>query len=259
MCKSAIVSSSVNAGSERDAVGARRRAGRQATAAARLLVVRDRAGHDRDRGAQPEAERLDRLGWQRLLPFLARDQEQSRNRASGNEYELVRGKLLKFFRAKGALHGEDLADETFDRVARKLASDRLGDVRNSTGYVLGVARLVWLEAIKHDVARRARLDNWQATRDRPSFDQTLQREVDLAVLDRCLGELGADARALLLDYYAHDGRARIETREALVERFGLNPGRLRTRVHRLRIQLERRVRAAFADLAGATCPATASR
>ena len=263
MCKSAIVSSSVNAASELDAARARRRAGRTAMAAARLLVVRDRDGEaSDDRGAQPEAERLARVGWQRLLPFLARDQEPSRNHASGGEYEVVRGKLLKFFRSKGALHGEELADETFDRVARKLADDRLGDVRNSTGYVLGVARLVWLEAVKHDVLRRTRLDNWEATRERSSpstIAQLLQREVDLAVLDRCLGELGADARTLLLDYYAHEGRARIETREALVQRFGSNPGRLRVRVHRLRIQLELRLRAAFADLAGAACSATATR
>jgi DNA-directed RNA polymerase specialized sigma24 family protein len=187
--------------------------------------------------AAPVEGHLDRDSWQRLLAFL----ELSEPAAAGGAYEAVRKKLLRFFRAKGAVSCEDLADATFDRVARKLQHEHLGEVRNPTGYALGVARLIWLESVKREVSCRNRLDHHEATRDQEARGPELERH--LATLERCLVELGPDERALLIGYYDGQGRTRIEKREALVQRLGINSGLLRTRVHRLRAQLEVKVRA----------------
>jgi DNA-directed RNA polymerase specialized sigma24 family protein len=182
-------------------------------------------------------EALDHKAWARLVSFLAITQAES----PGVAYQRVHARLVGFFRAKGSMHAEELADATFDRVAEKLGREALVDVRNPVGYVLGVARLIWLERVKLEKARRLRLDHYVATcgSDDEEGDQ-LERRV--AIRNHCLAELPDDQRTMLVHYYRGRGQARIARREALVRELRLNPGLLRTRVHRLRAQLERRVR-----------------
>jgi DNA-directed RNA polymerase specialized sigma24 family protein len=186
-------------------------------------------------GVRCEGAALDRDAWRRLLGFL----ELTCPNGSGTAYERVRERLVRFFRAKGVTHAEELADATFDRVARKLSGEKVIDIRNPIGYVLGVARLIWLESVKLEVARRHRLDHYDVVHTDAA--EARETEQNSAILERCLGELSAEERALLLDYYQGRGQSRIERRQALVRNLGLNPGLLRTRVHRLRAQLGRRV------------------
>jgi len=62
----------------------------------------------------------------------------------------------------------------------------------------------------------------------------------LSCLENCLAALGADDRALILDYYG-DGKA-ADGRRRLAEAKGISSVALRIRAHRLRDQLERCVR-----------------
>jgi DNA-directed RNA polymerase specialized sigma24 family protein len=188
-----------------------------------------RARHD-------DGEALDRDAWSRLLSFLAITQSVS----PGVAYERVHERLVRFFRGKGSMHAEELADATFDRVAEKLGRETLVDVRNPVGYVLGVARLIWLEYVKLEMAQRRRLDHYAAT-CKGDEEEAATTERDVALLDHCLAELPDEQRTLLLHYYRGRGQARIARRQELVRELQLNPGLLRTRVHRLRAQLERRV------------------
>jgi DNA-directed RNA polymerase specialized sigma24 family protein len=185
----------------------------------------------------PCATALDGEAWARLLSFLALSQSQF----PGAAYERVHERLVRFFRGKGSMHAEELADATFDRVACKLGREALAEVRNPIGYVLGVAKLIWLESVKLEVARRRRLDHYAALFTRDDDGDAHKLERDVALLDRCLAELPADQRLLLLNYYRGQGQARITRRQDLVRELRLNAGMLRTRVHRLRAQLERRV------------------
>jgi DNA-directed RNA polymerase specialized sigma24 family protein len=202
-------------------------------------------------GGGSDGATLDRDAWSRLLAFL----ELTHADGPGTGYERVHDRLVRFFAGKGTTHAEELADATLDRVARKLSQGRAPDIRNPIGYVLGVARLVWLESVKLEVARRHRLDNYAATR--PDAGELRQTELNVALLDRCLAELSTEERALLIHYYEGRGQARIETRQALVRNLGLNPGLLRTRVHRLRAQLGRRVSELQSSALGELLPVAA--
>src|SRR5260221_14093326 len=62
---------------------------------------------------------------------------------AAQEYELLRRKLAKFFERNQLLQAEELADETIDRVAGKLATD---EIRDEGLFASGVARLVCLAA-----------------------------------------------------------------------------------------------------------------
>lgn len=180
---------------------------------------------------------LDRDGWQLLLAFLA----QGCSTSMGSCYEQARRRLIRFFSAKGATNCEDLTDITFDRVARKLAAAQAPcDVNSPIGYVLAVARLIWLEAVRREISCRTRLENHESTRTKDADD--LEHEQSLELFERCLDELSPDERDLLTDYYWGRGQARIDRRSALMRKLALNPGLLRTRIHRLRAQIRSRAR-----------------
>lgn len=152
------------------------------------------------------------------------------------EYEAARVRLIKLFRWRGVSEAEDAADESLNRVARKLEAGEA--VQNLSAYIGGVARLVLLEKLKEkpgvpleDVAPEALR---QAPREPDSAGE--QR---LACFSRCLGELPAEPRELILNYYgAEAGAAKIENRKKLAARLGLEINALRNRALRVRERLE---------------------
>jgi RNA polymerase sigma factor (sigma-70 family) len=162
--------------------------------------------------------------------------DSDRERAA-EKYEQLRHTLIRFFEWRGAPFPEEHADETFDRVSRKI-SDRL-EIGNMGGYCYEVARLVCLEALKRADRRFVSLDApGAATPAAPVIDDTSDKERRLACLDDCLRELPPDRRELILEYYRDERRARIDRRKVLAERFGLQRETLANRAQRLRNRLE---------------------
>src|SRR5262245_46662758 len=79
-----------------------------------------------------------------------------RDRA-GEQYETLRHILIRFFEWRGAPFPEEHADETFDRVSRKLAAHL--EIANIGGYCYEVARLVCLEALKGRDSKSISIDD----------------------------------------------------------------------------------------------------
>ena len=172
-------------------------------------------------------------GFTRLLTRLDRDADRA-----GAAYERLRRALEKFFDWNGAWPPEEYADETLDRLARRIDDDvEILDVRN---YAHGIARLVLLESRRRpgtdsiDAGRDLRL----STRSMPDEDEPLRD-----CLDRCLAELPPDSRQLVLEYYSAERRAKIDNRRRLAGLLGISESALRNRVQRVRDRLERCVRA----------------
>src|SRR4051812_12035737 len=96
---------------------------------------------DPDRpGTAPDSADGHAAAWSRLLTFLTNGAGDH-----GAAYERTRVRLMEFFRSKGALNAEDLADATFDRLAEKLEAEHLVTVQRPLGYVLRFARFIYLE------------------------------------------------------------------------------------------------------------------
>ena len=163
-----------------------------------------------------------------LLARLGPDPEQA-----GAAYEDVRRALVAFFTWRGAFTPEECADETLDRVARRIEEGE--DVRDVPRFARGVARLVLLEHWRKPDTRRAELSEQPEPVAEPAApdDEALHR-----CLDRCLGELPDEGRRLIMDYYQEAGRARIERRQAMARSLGLSEAALRNRAQRLRNRLE---------------------
>jgi DNA-directed RNA polymerase specialized sigma24 family protein len=172
----------------------------------------------------------------RLLDRLDADRSQA-----GERYEDLRHTLVRFFAWRGAPFPDEHADETLDRVARRLAEGV--DIRNIGGYCYEVARLVFLETRKGPQARRTSLDAIEprAIVDENAHAATL--DASLTCLDNCLSQLPADSRDLIVGYYRDDKRARIVARREMAERMGLRVDALANRAQRLRNRLEQCVSA----------------
>ncbi len=166
---------------------------------------------------------------QRFLSCLDADPEQA-----GKKYEVIRQKLVKIFDWRGVRFPEECADETINRVVRKLEYGQT--IRDIPSYCQGVARLVVLEAFKKAENRQVSLEELRAVSVAPVLpkdDSVLQK-----CFARCLSELPNESSQLILQYYEDDKREKIDNRQAIADRLGIPLNALRSRVQRIRDKLE---------------------
>lgn len=184
-----------------------------------------------------DSARSSHLDWtlteQAFTKFLAcLDSDMTR---AGERYETLREALVKFLDWRGARFPEELVDETFNRVARKL--DEGETIQDIPAYCHGVARLVFLQSLEHPSNKRVELEeSLLIAIPEPKADATdLRREC----LNRCLRQLPAENRKLITEYYRKERRKKIDNRVSLAEGLGIPMNALRSRVQRIRDKLER--------------------
>ena len=164
-----------------------------------------------------------------FLATLDRDRDKA-----GEKYEHIRLKLLKYFQWCGSDVPDIDADETINRVTRRIYEGQ--DVYNLTGYIYGVAKLVHAESLK----RRNRM----RVLDEGSLIElsSIGVEVDMAnyqeCLERCLGRLSDEDREAITEYYRHKKSEKIDGRRRLAARLGISLNTLRVKMHRQRMTLE---------------------
>ncbi|HEY7179896.1 MAG TPA: sigma-70 family RNA polymerase sigma factor [Blastocatellia bacterium] len=153
---------------------------------------------------------------------------------AGEKYESLRLTLMKFFDWRGAHFPEELADETINRVIRKI--DEGQTFRDIPTYCHGVARLILLEKLKGPESRRADFEELPpAALVAPEPEEKDERQ---DCFEQCLQELPVESRQLILQYYGEEKREKINRRLALAERLGVPLNALRSRAQRIRNRLE---------------------
>lgn len=174
-----------------------------------------------------------------LLEYLGPDR-----RAAGERYEEIRGRLIRLFQWRGCDQPEELADETINRVAEKIAAGLEIRSDDPFRYFCGVGHLVFKEILRRQQRERAALEEVRHLPPPPAPDEEDER---LARLRDCMQALEADQRSLILDYHRGDGGDRIRLRRAIAERLSVPINALRIRVHRIRARLEECVQAGAED------------
>jgi DNA-directed RNA polymerase specialized sigma24 family protein len=158
------------------------------------------------------------------------------NRDSGSEkYLEIRTHLTRFFEWRGCPFPEDHADETINRVAKKVAEGE--EILNPSGYAMGVARLLLLEILKGRQREQSALTEIGTTASEvyPDSDDVESR---LACLRNCLQTLSPDNRELILQYYQGEKSEKIRNRKKLMERLQIPVNTLRMRALRVRERLQ---------------------
>ena len=178
----------------------------------------------------PEKKRwtLTEAAFNKLLQSLDADR-----RRAAERYEQLHRRLEKFFEIHRSAAAEELADETINRVTRKLEEGV--EIQNLASYCIGVARMLLKESLKEQ-NKRSELSDVPASG--PADPKSSESEKQLDCLDGCLEELPSETRLLVMKYYELGKQAKIDRRKELSEELGIPLNALRIRVHRIRGQLE---------------------
>ncbi len=167
----------------------------------------------------------------RLLNWLDPDAE-----AAAKKYERIHLTLSAIFRSQGLTDAEGLADETINRVIRKLPQIEKNYSGNPALYFSGVAKKICQESIRRNISSNRGYAGYGRQQSISDSYQDLQQEYEdqqHRCFNRCLQSLKSDDRELLLGYYQEEKREKISTRKDLAKSFGITAGNLRVRRYRI--------------------------
>jgi len=185
--------------------------------------------HKQNRSAELREETF-----RRLLAWL--DQGVNTN---GQSYLAIRERLLRYFDRKNCLNADELADETLNRVARRLDEEG-GNIETEipAKYCYIVARFVFMEYLRTNEKEIAALENIGRQANAMSPEDRDRKERMLECLDRCSARLEASQRELIFGYYSGEQRVKIENRRSLAQTLEISVNALSIRACRIRDRLE---------------------
>jgi DNA-directed RNA polymerase specialized sigma24 family protein len=159
--------------------------------------------------------------------------------SNGERYLEMRRRLVCYFDRKQCTRADELADETLNRVARRLEEEGTITDAVPAQYCYVTAKFVFMEHLRksqHVVSvgsdlSALKLSNHAAADDAGSRDL-------LECLESCLARLFTPDRNLILEYYSAEKQEKIRRRRQLAERLSLTMNALSIRASRIRNQLE---------------------
>jgi DNA-directed RNA polymerase specialized sigma24 family protein len=163
--------------------------------------------------------------------------------SDGQRYLEVRQRLELYFDRKNCVAPSQLADETLNRVIRKLQEN--GEVKGVAPlqYCYMVAKYVFLEALRADnrspfyrpvtTANPTNLSGQSV-----SVQDTNAASEQKQKVTSCVESLSSTDRELIVEYYRGQQRNKTERRAALAARLGLTANALSTRACGVRQRLE---------------------
>lgn len=169
--------------------------------------------------------------------------------SEGRAYLEIRRRLVAYFDRKNCLEPDELADETLNRVARRLEEEGSIESEAPAKYCYIVARYVFLEYLRSARSKDVGLEENipHLADERADSEERTEKERNLACLERCCNSLDAASRDLITRYYYGKERVKIENRRSLAESLGISMNALSIRACRIRDKLEDCVRNCVAN------------
>jgi DNA-directed RNA polymerase specialized sigma24 family protein len=175
-----------------------------------------------------------------LLSWLDEDAN-----SEGQTYLEMRRRLVAYFDRKNCSTPDELADETLNRVARRLEEEGAIESETPAKYCYTVARFVFMESLRETLKGADALDEIQRQgpgHDAPTAEVDNGKETLLNCLERCTSKLESANRVLITRYYIGKERVKIENRRSLAASLGITMNALAIRACRIRDKLEACVR-----------------
>jgi DNA-directed RNA polymerase specialized sigma24 family protein len=168
-----------------------------------------------------------------LLFWLDHDRERA-----GERYESIRSGLIKRFQQLGCSEAEELANQTMDRVARKLPTIIDSYSGEPEPYFFSIAYYVYREQLRKPVLMSlAGIDF--AHPNLPGDREVFEKELLDSCLCHCIEKLNPKKREMIREYYSGDKQDKIRLRKQLAARLGIRLSNLRLRAQRVRTDLKK--------------------
>lgn len=174
---------------------------------------------------------LSQSAFERLIQWLDENSE-----SGGQRYVVMRRRLVQYFDRKNCTFPQELADETLNRVARRLEEE--GKITESTPsqFCFNTARYVFLESLRrkeHNEPLPEDLAKSLQFQEEGEWEQLRSN-----CLGKCLQTLDPEERIVILGYYQGERRLRIENRKLIAAKLGVSMNALTIRACRIRTKLE---------------------
>jgi DNA-directed RNA polymerase specialized sigma24 family protein len=186
---------------------------------------------------EPTKDRmLSEHAFTRLLAWLDQGAD-----SEGQSYLAMRRRLVNYFDRKNCSTPDELADETLNRVARRLQEEGITETESPARYCYIVARFVFMEHLRSsakeqlllgELAREPREASGGPVEVNERYAQML------SCMGRCIQKLDPAKRDIILRYYVGKERVKIENRRALADTLGITTNALSIRACRIRDELE---------------------
>jgi len=169
---------------------------------------------------------------------------------AGEQYEIIRQKLVKLFEWRGCPHPDECADETFNRVAQKICEGTMIWADDPYSYFHGVALNVLREYWRSAEQATKSLEEIAQVQGLPVDPEYIllrdveQKEKDrlLECLDQCLQNLPPESLHLITMYHQGEEATDKARRKELAQSLGIPLNALRIRAYRIRAAIEECVR-----------------
>lgn len=165
--------------------------------------------------------------------------------SGGEKFLEMRRRLVAYFVRKQCSNPDELADESLNRVARRLEEEGAIAGESPARYCYIVARFVFMEHLReadregHLMAEMAHQQNANQVE---AVDDRVLKEKMLNCLEQCTRKLEPTSRQIISRYYVGQERVKIENRRALARSLGITMNALSIRACRIRDKLEDCVR-----------------
>jgi DNA-directed RNA polymerase specialized sigma24 family protein len=168
--------------------------------------------------------------------------------SGGQKYLEMRQRLVAYFDYKNCRTPNELADETLNRVARRLEEKGTIESETPAKYCYIVAKFVFFEYLRTAKKESIPLDAVLLNRNSKELTTVEQdeennlKEKNLDCLKQCVDKLETVNREIIVGYYYGKERVKIENRRSLAAKLGISMNALTIRACRIRDKLETCVR-----------------
>ena len=159
--------------------------------------------------------------------------------SEGRNYLEIRERLVSFFDRKNCLNADELADETLNRVARRLEEEGKIESETPAKFCYITAKFVFMEYLRSAEKVSVPIDDvLLKSSDSSDNEERELKEKRLNCLEHCTEKLETENRQLIFGYYFGEERIKIENRRSLAQHFGITLNALSIRACRIRDKLE---------------------
>lgn len=174
--------------------------------------------------------------FQRLLDWL----DEGEN-SDGQNYLEMRQRLVDYFDRKNCPTPDEFADETLNRVTRRLEEEGAIESETPAKYCYITARFVFMEFLRGTDRAKVQIDevlDQKLVAPAAVNEEKELKEKMLTCLEHCTDQLEPANREIIIGYYFGEERVKIENRRALAQNFGISVNALSVRACRIRDRLE---------------------